>query len=88
MKNTVEGFNIRLDETNKQNQLTWRQFSGFHWIRAAKRKKKWWKRVKIVQRTYGTISSRPTFTLYDSQKDRERDAENFPNPGKGKRYSI
>lgn len=30
----------------------------------------------------------PTFTLYDSQKDRERDAENFPNPGKGKRYSI
>ena len=71
--------------TRRKNQQSGDRAAELTQKRAAKRKKM---KSKDSSKDLQNNIKWPTFTLYDSQKDRQRVAENFPNPGKGKRYSI
>ena len=85
LKNTIEGFNIRLDET-KKDQWTWRQFSGIHWTRAAKRKKKVKKSKDNSKDLWNNIKWTKIHIIWFPEWW-ERNAENFPNLEKEKDIS-
>lgn len=91
VKNTVEGFSSQLAEAKKE---AWRQGNGTYSIWVAKPRKN--EKGQDSLKDLWDPSNRLTYSLLDSQKERERgrkltwwnDDWKLPNPGEGNRHPV